>query len=1067
MSRPCQTGHEPGGGGRIRPVRVGIRLLGGFSVSVDGVVVDPAAWPTRRALQLVALLALAPSRRLATEQVMDALWPELEPHAARANLHKAASHARKAMANGGAVVLKGGVVTLWPEAEVAVDAAAFEVGAVGALAAGDPSTCGELADTYTGDVLPEELYEEWTIATRDRLRRLYRDLLERAGRWADLVELDPADEGAHLAIMRSHQREGRLHAAIRQFHLLRAALARELAVPPGPESMALYRELVGSSPSGWIRPALVGREIELIRARTALRRALEGRPAAVLVSGPAGIGKTRLCEELLEQAEADGWSVLRACAAERTETTPFGPLVDAIEAALVERPALAVALDDRDRALLSRLATGSGGPADGPAHRHAVFRLLGRVVAQPQGGRAALFIDDIHLADDATIALAAIAASAAPPRGMLLVATHRDDPTDAVAGLTADLLASGIAVQVHLDALSRNETELIAASVVGRSPTDDEQALVWELSGGNPFFALEVASSLATDTDPAAGNAPLAAVVGRLERLRPLSRSALRAVALVTDEFAADELCALSGLTAGEANSALDAALAGGVIGSTGSGTYRFRHDLIRQALGADANADEQGAAHLRFAEHLVANNCPPGAVARHLVAGGRDSEARPFLTTAAAHAMQVGAPVDALTFLEEALRIAPRAPDLLALRADALFAVGDPSSPAGYAVAMAVADDLGRSSLAIRRARALILAGGIPDALETLAEITEVPAGERVSYLVAQGLAHWCSGDTDEAERVGREARALAEQQGDLHDFVDATMLMAMVAHDRGAWPQRASLDLFDSQLRPELAAVVIDAHLCVAESYLYGGVPYPDVVSFAGDLRERGTRMGVAHAEAFATTLLGEAQLLMGDTEAARDILQEAARLHRRVGILCGEALSLQRLGQALAADDAYAEAEATLAGALVAARGSPVATRHLLDRIHGTAITIAPGAAAAMTAVDEAIRAVRGPFESCPPCSINFTIPAAIACADGMQLDRARGFLAAAQQVVAVFYPKGGWHAALDEARGHLARSDGDEAAATRFLVQAAEAFGRLGQPRDAERCRASAAATAARS
>jgi len=318
--------------------------------------------------------------------------------------------------------------------------------------------------------------------------------------------------------------------------------------------------------------------------------------------------------------------------------------------------------------------------------------------------------------------------------------------------------------------------------------------------------------------------------------------------------------------------------------------------------------------------------------------------------------------------------------------------------------------------------------------------------------------------GALDDAEAAGQHAKSLAEQKPDLRDYIEATMLLAMVAHQRGVWPQRLSLDLLDPYLRPDLAAVVIDAHLCIAESYLYGGVPYPDVVIFAQELLREATRVGATRAEAFATTVLGEAMLLMGDTEEAARHLRSAAEQHRRVGVHCGEALSLQRLAQALAAEGHAAEAHSALAGALHAARASPVGVRHLLDRVHGTAIAVATDTTAALAAVDEAARAIRGPTETCAPCSITLSVPAAIACAAAGDLDRAGPYLAHAEQVAGTFFPQGGWQASLDEVRAHIAFAQADVDAGRRLLAEARNGFERLGQQLDAARCRDGLAAVA---
>jgi hypothetical protein len=108
----------------------------GFEVSVDGRRVPPQAWQQRRASELVQLLALAPRHRLHREQVIDALWPDLPPDAGAANLRKAAHYGRAALGSKEAVVLRQGQVSLWPDAELAVDAERFETDGKRALSAG-------------------------------------------------------------------------------------------------------------------------------------------------------------------------------------------------------------------------------------------------------------------------------------------------------------------------------------------------------------------------------------------------------------------------------------------------------------------------------------------------------------------------------------------------------------------------------------------------------------------------------------------------------------------------------------------------------------------------------------------------------------------------------------------------------------------------------------------------------------------------------------------------------------------------------------------------------------------
>src|SRR5918995_6984166 len=105
---------------------VHVELLGRFRVLVGKREVTAEAWPARRAAELVQLLALADGHRLLRDQAIEALWPHLDADAGSANLRKAAHHARQALGDPGAVVLKQGSVQLFPDRTVTVDAEAFE-----------------------------------------------------------------------------------------------------------------------------------------------------------------------------------------------------------------------------------------------------------------------------------------------------------------------------------------------------------------------------------------------------------------------------------------------------------------------------------------------------------------------------------------------------------------------------------------------------------------------------------------------------------------------------------------------------------------------------------------------------------------------------------------------------------------------------------------------------------------------------------------------------------------------------------------------------------------------------
>lgn len=136
------------------PARLGVRLLGGFAVAVDGAELPADRWPGLRATHLVQLLSLQPAKRATRDQVIDALWPQLEPQAGAANLRKALHNARLALGRHEAIALQGGELVLWPQGLLEVDADAFEQAAQPALRGGDAAACADAADLYTGDLLP-------------------------------------------------------------------------------------------------------------------------------------------------------------------------------------------------------------------------------------------------------------------------------------------------------------------------------------------------------------------------------------------------------------------------------------------------------------------------------------------------------------------------------------------------------------------------------------------------------------------------------------------------------------------------------------------------------------------------------------------------------------------------------------------------------------------------------------------------------------------------------------------------------------------------------------------------
>jgi DNA-binding SARP family transcriptional activator len=238
---------------------VRIELFGGFRVSVDGRAVADDAWRRRKSAALVKLLALAPRHRLQREQVMDALWPDLPPTQAAANLRKALHYARRSTdgRNGETLVESVGALLSLPAGSLWVDVDAFRGAADRARRSGDPQVYEEAIGLYRDGLLPDDRYEDWARDRQDEFRLEFlalvdelASLLEGRGEVAGavrtvgvLIAAEPLREDAHVRLMRLYALAGRRGEALRQYEHLRALLTSELGREPGPEAQRLYEEV--------------------------------------------------------------------------------------------------------------------------------------------------------------------------------------------------------------------------------------------------------------------------------------------------------------------------------------------------------------------------------------------------------------------------------------------------------------------------------------------------------------------------------------------------------------------------------------------------------------------------------------------------------------------------------------------------------------------------------------------------------------------------------------------------------------------------------------------------------
>ena len=322
-----------------------VRLLGSFSVSVDGLAIPEAQWKSRRARNLVKLLVLAPGHRLHRDQLIEILWPESDLAAGANNFHQTLHGARRVLepAGAGFLLLEEGFLSLsaGEKQALVVDVEQFETAAARAKNSQDPAVYQDALALYPGDLLPDDLYEEWTIQRREALRQIRLNL------WLDLARLlenrqeypraietllsllanDKDNEEAHALLMRVYALSGQRQQALHQYQALREALRADLDIEPSETTTQLYeaiqsnRLLTAAASAGPLPSAtkpshnlpgqltsFIGREREIVEVCQQVRQ-----HRLVTLNGSGGTGKTRLAlrvaEELLDEFPDGIWYV--------------------------------------------------------------------------------------------------------------------------------------------------------------------------------------------------------------------------------------------------------------------------------------------------------------------------------------------------------------------------------------------------------------------------------------------------------------------------------------------------------------------------------------------------------------------------------------------------------------------------------------------------------------------------------------------------------------------------------------------------------------------------------------
>jgi DNA-binding SARP family transcriptional activator len=678
----------------VPPLRVD--LLGGFRVRRIGAERPVSGWPRRTAKALTKLLATHPRHALHREEILEILWPGVEVESALNRFGKALHAARRALEpelppRGASAYLRmtDSMLALNTD-NVAIDADHFQQLAESALGQGDVAAYETALAAYGGELLPEDRYQDWCAERRAFLAELrirlmveLAEALEKRGAYSaatdhlrEVLQDDPTREDVHRRLMILYAEVGTRNQAVRQFQLCRDVLHRELGLVPEESTLAVYQDVLAEriprrSPAperdrGPIEPRRVltgeqtlgtpciGRDSVLQHLREQLMRSDDGQGRMILVSGEAGVGKTRLAAELAAEARRRGVSVLWGGSGAYANHLAYVPFAVAMEGYVASRPdAERDELAQRYPALahfVPSLGLRAQSPplADRPGDElYLVPAIVGLLTDLARTRPVLLVLDDLHDLHGSSLDVLEYLAHLAIQRRWLIVGTFREEGFQAGSELRRMIQATmgqGLCHHVRLQNLARQDCdELVRAMLAGGGVDDALLDHVYTRSLGNPLFVEGLVREMQDRGELGLTNgswhtapSPSASVPACVRALvatgiAPMDESARRVLSLAA---ASGEMeISLTDLRTGAAAlqppvsdvalfDALDRALEVRILEER-RGSYSFRHPLVRAALYEDLTKHRRDQLHAALDRSAVVakRNHSSAAATRRVVA--------------------------------------------------------------------------------------------------------------------------------------------------------------------------------------------------------------------------------------------------------------------------------------------------------------------------------------------------------------------------------------------------------------------------------------------------------------
>lgn len=693
-----------------------IHLLGDFQLLSYEKPVTSIDLP--RLQSLLAYLLLHHDVPQARSRLAYLLWPDSTDAQAHTNLRNLVHKLRQALPDADAFLRSDRQSLSWqsssPQVSWALDVQDFEEALAQADRVGDRSAARRALERavklYRGDLLPS-CYDEWILPERDRLRQA---MLNALGRLIELQEqerdyqaavasaqrllrYDPLHETTYRHLMRLYALTGDRAAALRIYHTCATVLERELGTEPSTATREAYSQLlkVESRSEGSKEPLksaptfaqLIGRTHEWTQLQAAWRNASAAQPHIFVLSGEAGIGKTRLAEELLTWVERQGIAAATArCYAAQGELA-FAPLATWLRSEAL-RPTLTslgeVWLTEIARLLPGLLEDKPGLRRPDPLtenwQRKHMLEAFARAVTSTRQPLL-LLLDDIQWCDRETLEWLHFLLHFEQRISLLLLGTMRTeemDPDHPTASLLRDLQRDGLMTELALEPLNPEETASLALHLAGKSLDQEVIAHLYQETEGNPLFVVEIVRAgaivpgsngqISRTATPALSGAHMpptiqAVIAARLAQLSPPARELVGLAAVIGRAFTFEVLSRASGGSEDALVQALDELWQRRIVREQGGAAYDFSHDKLREVAYTALSAARRRLLHRRVAETLEMGyggslESVSGQIATHFERAGILEKAISYYQRAGEVAKQVYANQEALSALQQALAL-------------------------------------------------------------------------------------------------------------------------------------------------------------------------------------------------------------------------------------------------------------------------------------------------------------------------------------------------------------------------------------------------------------------------